>query len=118
MEAGDDATPAALFVNGTVGSGKTTTASEIGIILQQRGGDRAGGRHRDRRGTARLHSRIISRHQAGAERNWHLARAGELAAILAAAQVGDVTVDVDDHPPGAVAAQVVRAVGWTDSFGP
>lgn len=183
MEAGDHAPPAALFVNGTVGSGKTTTASEIGMLLQDRGTSHAiidldwlrnawpspaddpfhqqlelqnlavmarnflrAGAERivlagviesatDRRRydqalgvpltvgrlvvpLPRLHSRIIARHEAGAERDWHLARAGELDAILDAARVDDVTVDVDDHPPRAVAAEVLRAVGWSDPVGP
>ena len=183
MQAEDVADARALFLNGTVGSGKTTTADEVGSLLRDRatpyaiidldwlrnawpppsddpfhqdlelqnlaavasnfrraGAERlilAGviesGTARLRYGEAvgvpltvcrlivplpRLRTRIIARHRAGPERDWHLARAGELDAILDAAQVDDVTVDVDDHPPRAVAAEVVRAVGWSDMVGP
>jgi hypothetical protein len=59
-----------------------------------------------------LRSRIVARHRAGADRDWHFARTGELGAILQAAQVDDLVVAVDDEPPDVVAARVLAAVGW------
>ena len=167
----------ALFLNGTVGAGKTTTADGIGAILRRhdrshaiidldwlrnawpspaddpfhtelelanlaavtRNFVRAGAERlilagviesaADRRRyeealampltvcrlilpLSTLRSRIIARHPPGAERDWHLARTGELHAILDAAQVDDVTVTIDDEPPEAVAALVLSASGW------
>jgi adenylylsulfate kinase len=167
----------ALFINGTVGAGKTTTAHEIGTLLQDRGtpyaiidldslrnawpsplDDRsnleldlqnlaavatnfrsAGPRFSSSPASSRLllfapryeaalgvpiavcrlvvplprlRSRIVARHRAGAERDWHLARIGELDAILQAAQVDDLVVTMDDEPPDVIAARVLAAVGW------
>ena len=61
-----------------------------------------------------LRARIVARHPAGAEREWHLARTGELDAILQAAQVDDFIVIVDDDQPDAVAARVLATVGWVE----
>ncbi len=167
----------ALFLNGTVGAGKTTTAEAIGSLLQEivtphaiidldwlrrawpsPPGDpfhtelelanltavtpnvvRAGSERlilagvmesaSDRRRYEQaiglpltvcrlvvplphLQERLTVRHPPGAERDWHLARAGQLHAILEAAQVDDVVVQVRDLPPATVAAEVLRAVGW------
>ncbi len=167
----------ALFLNGTVGAGKTTTADAIGTLLQERrtsyavidldalrrvwpsppddpffqrlelanlaavaANARDAGAERlllagvmetpaDRERYAeavgvsltvcrlvvplpRVRSRLLARHPDGEERDWHLARAGQLDAILAAARVDDVTVTVDDEPLDAVAGAVLRAVGW------
>jgi len=63
---------------------------------------------------SRLRDRIVARHPAGAEREWHLARTGELDAILQAAQVDDFIVIVDDDQPDAVAARVLATVGWVE----
>lgn len=169
----------ALFLNGTVGAGKTTTAEAIGDLLQQRGTPyavidldwlrnawpapnddpfnmalelqnlaavaanfrRAGARvlvlagvietraDRERYERAldvlltacrlvvpipRIRSRITARHPPGAERDWHLARIGELDSILESAQLDDFVVRVDDDEPSAVAHEVLRTVGWTD----
>ena len=177
MTAPDPTTARALFLNGTVGAGKTTTAEAVGTLLQERGtpyavidldalrrvwpsppddpffqqlelanltavaanARRAGAERlllagvmetvsdRDRFAEAvgvpltvcrlvvplpRVRSRLLTRHPAGEERDWHLARLGELDAILEAAQVDDVTVAVHDQPPSAVASEVLRAVGW------
>jgi hypothetical protein len=167
----------ALFINGTVGAGKTTTANEIGTLLQRRRiphavidldslrnawpsppGDRfnlelelenlaavatnfrdAGAeilllagvlevaavraRYEAAVGVPltvcrlvvavpSLRSRITARHRAGEERDWHLARTGELDSILEAAQVDDLMVTADDSPPDVIAARVLAAVGW------
>ena len=145
--------PGALFLNGTVGAGKTTTAEAIGYALQEHevpyaiidldwfrnawpapaddpfnlalelrnlAAVAANFRHAEatvlvlagvieepaerasyeralglpltvcrlKVSAPRLHSRIIARHQPGAERDWHLARIDELDAILDRAQVG------------------------------
>lgn len=177
MTAPDPTTARALFLNGTVGAGKTTTAEAVGALLQERGTShaiidldalrrvwpsppddpffqqlelanltavaanarRAGAERlmlagvmetatdRDRYAQAlgvpltvcrlvvplpRVRSRLLARHPPGEERDWHLARIGELDAILEAARVDDVTVAVDDQPPTAVAGAVLRAVGW------
>lgn len=45
-------------------------------------------------------------------RRWHLHRAGELEAVLAAAQVEDHLVDTDGLDSPAVARAVLRAIGW------
>lgn len=167
----------ALFLNGTVGAGKTTTADAIGSLLREsatphvvidldwlrhawpsppadpfhtelelanlaavtRNAVRAGSQRlvlagvmesaSDRRRYAEtigcpltvcrlvvplphLQERLTARHPPGAERDWHLHRAGQLHAILEAASVDDVTVEVRDLPPATVAAEVLRAVGW------
>ena len=178
MSARRTASAKALFINGTVGAGKTTTAHEIGKLLQGRAiphaiidldslrnawpsppDDRfnlelelqnlaavasnfrdAGAeillvagvsevdavrrRYEDALGIpvtvcrlviplAHLRARIVARHPPGAEREWHLARTGELDAILQAAQVDDFIVIVtDDDRPDAVAARVLATVGW------
>lgn len=44
---------------------------------------------------------------------WHLDRVGKLEAILDAADVADVEVEVGLQSPREVAAHVLRAVGWT-----
>ena len=176
MSAQGTAAAKALFINGTVGAGKTTTANEIGKLLQGRATPhaiidldslrvawpsppddrfnlelelqnlaavarnfRAAGaeillvagvvevaaarrRYEAALGVPvtvcrlaipllRLRTRIIARHPAGAEREWHLARSGELDAILEAAQVDDLIVTVDDDPPDVIAARVLAAVG-------
>lgn len=168
--------PRALFLNGTVGAGKTTTADVIGSILREgatpyaiidldwlrnawpsprddpfhtelelanlaavtRNFVRAGAERlilagvmesaSDRRRYAEtlglplticrlvvplpiLHERLTARHPPGDERDWHLARAGELHAILEAAQLDDVTVEVRDQTSASVAAEVLSAVG-------
>lgn len=59
-----------------------------------------------------LRERLTARHPPGAERDWHLTRAGQLHAILEASMVDDVTVEVQDQPTASVAAEVLRAVGW------
>ena len=167
----------ALFINGTVGAGKTTTASAIGTLLQHRGipyaimdldalrdawpsppDDRfnlelelqnlaavatnfrnagaeililagvleiAASRARYEAALGvpitvcrlvvplpRLRSRILARHRSGPERDWHLARIGELDVILQAAQLDDLVVAVDDEPPDVIAARVLADVGW------
>lgn len=167
----------ALFLNGTVGAGKTTTADAIGAILRERATPHAivdldwlrnawpspardpfhtdlelanlaavthnfvgAGAQRlvvagviesasDRRRyeeavglpiticrlvvpLPHLHERLTARHPPGAERDWHLARAGQLHAILEAAQVDDVTVAVREQASSTVAAEVLSAVGW------
>ena len=177
MSARRTASAKALFINGTVGAGKTTTADEIGKLLQGRAIPHAivdldslrnawppppddrfnlelelrnlaavASNFRDagaeilvvagvievgavRRSyevalgmpvtvcrlvlpLPRLRARIMARHPAGAEREWHLARTGELDAILEAAQVDDFIVTVDDDQPDAVAARVLATVGW------
>ena len=177
MTAPDPTTARALFLNGTVGAGKTTTAEAVGALLQERGTPhaiidldalrrvwpspaddpffqqlelanltavagnalRAGAERlvlagvmetatdRDRYTEAlgvrltvcrlvvplpRVRSRLLARHPPGEERDWHLARLGELHAILQAARVDDVTVTVDDQPPAGVAGEVLRTVGW------
>ena len=171
--------PGVLFLNGTVGAGKTTTAEAIGDLLQQRevpyavidldwlrntwpappddpfnlalelqnltavaANFRTAGvqvlilagvieRYADRERyeqalgvpvtvcrlvvpTPRIQSRITARHPPGAERDWHLARIGELDAILESAQLDDFTVRVDDHEPATVAQDVLRTIGWAD----
>ncbi|MET9487363.1 hypothetical protein [Nocardia sp. NPDC006630] len=43
---------------------------------------------------------------------WHLARAGELAGILDAAGVDDISVDTSGLTPAEVAGEVRRVAGW------
>ncbi|HEY0216260.1 MAG TPA: hypothetical protein VGC57_07710 [Cellulomonas sp.] len=60
-----------------------------------------------------VRARLVSRHDGHeAELAWHLHRAGELDAVLAAAGIEDHVVDVDPHTPASAAAAVLHAVGW------
>jgi adenylylsulfate kinase len=60
-----------------------------------------------------LHTRLTHRHRDDETGlRWHLARSGELDAILDDAGVADVVVDVADDPPALVAAAVLKAAGW------
>lgn len=60
----------------------------------------------------RLLARLHDRHEPGPARDWHLARSGELAAILEAEDDADLVLDVADRTPGEVARQVLAAAGW------
>ncbi|SEG91506.1 Adenylylsulphate kinase [Nonomuraea solani] len=57
-----------------------------------------------------VHRRLRGRHVHDGGLDWHLARAGELAAVLDEARVEDYTVDGTHGTPGEVAAQVIK--GW------
>ncbi|WP_203753115.1 AAA family ATPase [Cellulomonas chitinilytica] len=57
--------------------------------------------------------RLVARHDAGPDRDWHLARTDSLAAILAVAAVEDVVVVNDRRPPSAVATEILAALGWS-----
>ncbi|MFF9571762.1 hypothetical protein [Streptomyces sp. NPDC014685] len=60
-----------------------------------------------------VHQRLMRRHENEPETlRWHLARAGELAALLDQAAVDDFTVDATTRPVGEVAADVTRKAGW------
>ncbi|WP_328315758.1 hypothetical protein [Streptomyces sp. NBC_00388] len=60
-----------------------------------------------------IHDRLVRRHENEPEAlRWHLARAGELAAILDHAEVDDFTVDVSLRPVGEIAAEVIENAGW------
>lgn len=61
--------------------------------------------------------RLRQRHGDQAELAWHLARVGELEAILDASDVADVEVAGDGKGPDEVAAGVLAAVGWTEATG-
>jgi ATPase involved in DNA replication initiation len=174
-----------LFLNGTVGAGKTSTAFAVGDRLREHGiphqvidldglrqawpappddrfnhrlevnnlgsmarnaraagvrvlvlagviEDAAGradyervlGRMSVVRLTARsetVRQRLLLRHDPGEERDWHLARADELAAIIADAEVDDRIVVTDARAISEVADEIARAfvaeagqvdVGW------
>jgi hypothetical protein len=58
--------------------------------------------------------RLTARHEPGPSREWHLDRTDVLADILAAAGVEDLVVVNDGRPPSAVAAEIARALGWSD----
>ncbi|MFJ2744261.1 AAA family ATPase [Streptomyces sp. NPDC087440] len=59
------------------------------------------------------HRRLAHRHTDDpASLDWHLARAGELAAILDRAAVDDFTVDATTLTARDVAAEVARKAGW------
>ncbi|MFC0673385.1 adenylyl-sulfate kinase [Brachybacterium hainanense] len=60
----------------------------------------------------RVRERLRSRHEPGAAREWHLARSGELDAILIAGAVADHVVPVAAEAPSAVAERVLAEVGW------
>lgn len=63
-----------------------------------------------------VHTRLRRRHEAdhdSASLPWHLERAGQLHQILDEAAVADFTVDTTEVPPSAVAARVLKTVGWT-----
>lgn len=57
--------------------------------------------------------RLRGRHAPGAARDWHLARSGELDAILDRESAADVTVRVGVDTPVDVARRVLTAVGWS-----
>ncbi|MFF9511461.1 hypothetical protein ACF1BU_34620 [Streptomyces sp. NPDC014724] len=60
-----------------------------------------------------IHQRLMRRHENEPEAlRWHLARAGELTAILEQAAVDDFTVDAATRPVGQVAAEVTSKAGW------
>lgn len=171
---GADAGPAILFLNGTVGSGKTSTAFAVGELLCGRGvahqlidldelrrawppaaddpfnsvleranlrslvanaaatgvwafvlagviEDAAGRAEYERllgplwvvRLTAEpdaLRERLTRRHEPGRDRDWHLARAGQLARIIALADVDDRVVDTTARTPAEVA--IDATAGW------
>jgi len=93
----------ALFINGTVGAGKTTTAHEIGTLLQDRGTPYA---------IIDLDS-LRNAWPSPPDDRFNLEpELQNLAAILEAAQVDDLVVTVDDEPPDVIAAQVLADVGW------
>lgn len=165
-----------IFINGTVGAGKTTTANNVGELLQELGASHAvidldwlrnawpappedrfnlelqlrnlapvaanfraaGARlliiagvletldaralYEEALGSrivvcrlvvapARLDQRLRHRHPPGADREWHLARAHELHAILAQAGVDDFLIDVDDETGPVVAQRVLAGAG-------
>ncbi|MFB7912963.1 hypothetical protein [Streptomyces sp. NPDC056061] len=170
--------PRALFINGTVGVGKTSVAEGIGDLLADAGvpnavidldwlrrswptpsGDRfnSGMMLRNLRGIAGnyldagavrlvlagviegaedrklcsdaigvdlsvcrlradlpvVHRRLARRHENEPEAlRWHVARAGELAAILERAAVDDFTVDATTRSVAQVAAEVAAGAGW------
>lgn len=56
--------------------------------------------------------RLMHRHEPGPERDWHLARAGELARIIARADIDDRVVDTTARSIADVAADA--AAGWID----
>jgi adenylylsulfate kinase len=60
-----------------------------------------------------IRERLIRRHENEPEAlRWHLARAGELAAILNQAAVDDFTVDATLRSVGEIAADVIENAGW------
>jgi adenylylsulfate kinase len=62
---------------------------------------------------ADVHRRLARRHETDPDGlRWHLARAGQLDAILTAADLDDVAVDASGRTPETVAAAVFAAVGW------
>ncbi|MBO3086082.1 adenylyl-sulfate kinase [Cellulomonas fengjieae] len=53
------------------------------------------------------HARLISRHEPGPDRDWHLARTDVLADLLVAASVEDLVVVNDGRPATAAALEIV-----------
>ncbi|WP_308467286.1 adenylyl-sulfate kinase [Rathayibacter soli] len=65
-----------------------------------------------------LEARLIRRHEGdAAARQWHLHRAGELADILEAAEIDDVTIDTTTRPPRQVAEMIAATAEWTVASG-
>ena len=63
-----------------------------------------------------LEARLRARHTDDREtRDWHLNRAGELAAILDAAAVDDVVIDTTARTPREVATLIAAAAGWASA---
>ena len=54
----------------------------------------------------------LRRRELGTGRHWHLERAAELAAILAAGTVDDVVVDTTGKPARAIGIEILQAAGW------
>ena len=62
----------------------------------------------------RVTARLAARHGPGDQRDWHLRRASELAAMLDEADAADVILDLDDEVPAHVAARVLAETGFAD----
>ncbi|MEU3406945.1 hypothetical protein ABZ766_23805 [Streptomyces sp. NPDC006670] len=61
-----------------------------------------------------IHQRLTHRHAHEPEAlRWHLARSGELAAILERAAADDFTLDVTTSPIPETAADVLAKLGWS-----
>jgi len=56
--------------------------------------------------------RLAQRHGPGEALDWHLARSGELDAILDREDAADLAVDVGDDPVETVARRVLVSAGW------
>ncbi len=59
-----------------------------------------------------VRKRLITRHEAGAARDWHLERSAELDEILNRELQADHVVTVGDDDASAVAHEVLTQVGW------
>jgi hypothetical protein len=64
-----------------------------------------------------VRARLARRHEGeGAVLQWHLARSGELAAILEAAAIEDFTVNATDLSISSTAKTVLSTAGWQGPF--
>jgi chloramphenicol 3-O-phosphotransferase len=59
----------------------------------------------------------VTRRETGSGRDWHLARAAELAVQLERDGIGDVVVDTDGRSVGDVAREVLTRCGWPGTDG-
>lgn len=116
--------PSAVFLTGAVGVGKTTAAGVRRLVLAgvpEREVDRADYEValglpvtvvRLDASAVTMQTRLRARHAPGAELDWHLARAVELAQILSNNGIGDEVVNTDDQTPDTIADRVLEAIGW------
>ena len=59
-----------------------------------------------------LHTRLNGRHELGNALRWHLARSGELDAILEATKLEDFSVEASELTSHEVAVAVLVGAGW------
>lgn len=59
-----------------------------------------------------LQARVAARSSTDSERDWHVARAPELAAILDRADIDDHVVSTHDRPPDAVVSEILTLLDW------
>lgn len=62
----------------------------------------------------RVGERLVGRHEPGDARDWHVRRAPQLEQLLDDADTADLTIDVGDEPPAALAGRVLAATSFAD----
>lgn len=112
-------TTESVFINGTVGVGKSTVASQLSHLLRSSGRPHAVIDLDNVRRSWPSPENDPFNHARHADDgdglDWHLRRAGELEAILRGADIDDCLLDASTAPPGELATKLRDAVGWQTS---